>query len=166
TCFVYVFAALAPFIGIELMHMNSATYGMANIIPSIGLISGSLCAGTLVKRYALKQLITTGVVICSLGVIAMLLTVMNNMPPLFSLFIPMMVIYFGLSFIMANASTLAMSHVTDKAHGSAVMSFINMGLATLVVLSLGLYTIHAMLLPMVYVLVCFFMATMTLKLAK
>ncbi|MCS5710189.1 MFS transporter [Candidatus Berkiella aquae] len=166
TCFVYVFAALAPFIGIELMHMNSATYGMANIIPSIGLISGSLCAGALAKRHPLKQLIIAGVMICGLGVIIMLIALMSNQSPILSLFIPMMVIYFGLSLIMANASTLAMSHVTDKAHGSAVMNFINMGLATLVVLGLGLYTIHAMLLPIVYVLVCLFMGMMTLKLAN
>ena len=62
----------------------------------------------------------------------------------------MIVIYFGLCFIMANASTVAMSHVTDKAHGSAVMSFVNMGLATLVVLSLVLFPMKPLLLPVIY----------------
>ena len=71
--------------------------------------------------------------------------------------LPMMVIYFGLSLVMANASTLAMSLVIDKSHGSAVMNFINVGVATLGVLALGMCSIHAMLLPFVYAMICLLM---------
>jgi CHASE2 domain-containing sensor protein len=66
----------------------------------------------------------------------------------------MIIIYFGLCFIIANASTIAMSHVSDKAHGSAVMNFINMGLATLVVLSVGLFSMKTLLLPTIYIILC------------
>ena len=38
TSLIYVFAALAPFIAINLLGMNSETYGVANCTPSIGLI--------------------------------------------------------------------------------------------------------------------------------
>ncbi len=165
TCFVYVFAALAPFIAMELMQMNAAEYGIANILPSIGLIAGSVCSAAWVKRYTLKQLIVTGVIICGIGVQYMLVAMLHGMTPIFALFLPMIVIYFGLSLVLANASTLAMSHVSDKAHGSAVMNFINMSVATLTVVGLGLYTIHAMLLPVVYLLVCLLMAVITYKLA-
>lgn len=166
TCFVYVFAALAPFIAMELMHMNTTEYGMANILPSIGLIAGSVCSAAWVKRYPLKHLIIAGVIICAIGVQCMLVAMLHDMIPLVSLFLPMIVIYFGLSLVMANASSLAMSQVSDKAHGSAVMNFINMGVATITVLGLGLYTIHAMLLPLVYLLICLLMGTMTYKLAN
>lgn len=68
-----------------------------------------------------------------------------------------MIIYFGICFILANASSIAMSHVSDKAHGSAVMNFINMGLATLAVLSLGLFPIKSLLLPIIYFVLCLVM---------
>lgn len=154
SCFVYVFAALAPFIAIEHWHMSSSSYGAANIIPSLGLISGSLCAGLAVKKYSLPSLIKIGAGIAFVGVMGMLIGTALLSSVIMALFVPMMVIYFGLSFILANASTLAMSYASDKSHASAVMNFINMSVATLVVLALGNCSIHAMLLPMVFVIIC------------
>lgn len=154
TCFIYVFAALAPFIAMNIFGMSSAQYGAANVIPPMGLILGSLIGAQLSKRYSLKSIIQAGVGITSLGVILMLAAMLVRLPILFSLFLPMIIVYFGLCFIMANASSIAMSHVEDKAHGSAVMNFVNMGLATLVVLSLSLFPTYAILLPIIYVTLC------------
>lgn len=55
---------------------------------------------------------------------------------------------------MANASVMAMDGAKDKAHGSAVMSFINMGLATLGVFSLSYFTIKIAMLPISYLVLC------------
>lgn len=157
TCFVYVFAALAPFIAMNMMNMNSEQYGMANIIPSIGLIVGSLCSAQLIKRYSLGVLIKAGLGICALGSLLMVTTMALSNSAVVSLFLPMVIIYIGISFVLANASTMAMSYVNDKAQGSAVMNFINMGLATIVVLGLGLFSMQAMLLPVVYLGLCVMM---------
>lgn len=157
TSFVYVFAALAPFIAINLLGMNSALYGIANILPAIGLISGSLCSAQLVKVLSLEKIIRTGIVVAASGVSLMLLATLMQQSALYSIFMPMTVIYFGLSFIIANASTVAMSYISDKAHASAVMSFINMGIATVVVLSLGLFHITLLILPIVFLILCFAM---------
>lgn len=154
TCFVYVFAAAAPFIAINLLKMSSAEYGIANLLPALGLISGSLTSAKLTKRYSLKAIMQKGIVITSIGTLLMLFATILDLPALLSLFLPMVVIYFGLSLIIANAATIAMSKTNDKAHGSAVMSFVNMGFATLVVLSLGLFTMHAILLPGIYLILC------------
>lgn len=154
TCFVYVFAALAPFIAIDIFNLTSSEYGLANIIPPIGLILGSIVGASLSKKYALQSIIQAGIFITSLGSILMLLTMYYHFPILLSLFLPMIIIYFGICFILANASTIAMSHVDDKAHGSAVMNFINMGLATLVVLSLSFFPMKTLLLPVIYILLC------------
>ena len=154
TCFVYVFAAVAPFIAINIFGLNSAEYGMANILPPIGLILGSVVGARLSKKYSLESIIRAGILIASLGALLMLVAMFMHFPILFSLFLPMIIIYFGLCFILANASTIAMSHVSDKAHGSAVMNFINMGLATLVVLSVGLFPMKTLLLPAVYIILC------------
>lgn len=154
TCFVYIFAAVAPFIAINIFGLNSAEYGMANILPPIGLILGSIIGARLSSKYSLESIIKAGILIASLGAILMFAAMSMHLPVLFSLFLPMIIIYFGLCFILANASTIAMSHVSDKAHGSAVMNFINMGLATLVVLSVGLFPMKAPLLPIIYIILC------------
>ena len=61
------------------------------------------------------------------------------------------IIYIGLGFIYANASGIATAKIEDKSNGSAMMSFINMGLTTLIVLTLGFVHMSALiLLPLVY----------------
>lgn len=166
TCFVYVFAAIAPFIAMNVMNMSSEQYGVANILPSIGLIIGSLGSAYGAKKYPLGLLIKSGLSMCGVGAGLMSLALWFNLPALFSLFLPMVFIYIGLSFVMSNASSVAMSFVSDKAHGSAVMNFINMGAATVVVLGLGAFTMQPILLPMVYLVLCLAMVPMYCWLIK
>lgn len=151
---IYIFAAMAPFIAISTSGMTSEQYGLANLLPPIGLIAGSLCSANLAKKYKLSHLIFSGILITLTGVILMLITMLMHLSPLFSLFSPTILIYFGLCFIFSNASSLAMSQASDKAHGSAVMSFVNMGLATVMVLSLSYIPMNVFVLPVAYVLLC------------
>jgi MFS family permease len=154
TCIVYVFAAVAPFIAINLFGLTSTEYGLANALPSIGLIIGSIVGAKLSKKYSLESIIRAGILIASLGAAIMLAAMSLDFPIVFSLFMPMIMIYFGLCFILANGSTLAMSHVNDKAHGSAVMNFINMGFATIVVLTVGLFPMKSLVLPTIDIILC------------
>lgn len=151
--FVYVFAALSPFIAINLLHMTSAQYGAYSILPNIGLLIGSLFSAQFTKKYPPKIVVLYGTLITFAATIWMLIAVWIKQPPLVSLFLPMILSYFGLALVFPNASTLAMSHIIDKAHGSAVMNFINMGLVTVIVLSLEWFKITALLLPIVYLLI-------------
>ena len=154
TCFVYIFAALAPFIAIDMLHMSSTSYGAANLLPPIGLVLGSLFSAQLAKSYQAKSIIKLGIIIAIVGSITMLIFTLLQLPALIMIFIPMMLCYFGLALVFANTSTIAMSNVNDKAHGSAVMNFTNMGLVTIVVLSLGLLPTSILLMPIVYILIC------------
>ena len=131
TCFVYTFAAIAPFVAINMLGMNSSGYGAANILPSIGLACGSLASARLSEQFDNGPMIKIGIIIASIGVLIMLFAAWLHANAIHSIFIPMMIIYFGLSAILGNASAIAMSNVEDKSHGSAVMSFINMGSATI-----------------------------------
>lgn len=153
-CFVYVFAALAPFIAMTLHGMTSIQYGFANLLPSLGLVMGAIVGAQIAKKYALISLIRSGIVICSFGAILIFILMWANQPIVFSLFLPIMIMYFGSCFITANASAMAMSQVSDKAHGSAFMNFINVGTPTLVVLSLGLFPPKSLLLPSIYIFLC------------
>lgn len=154
TCFVYVFATLAPFIAIDMLHMSSTTYGFANLLPSLGLVTGSILSAQLVKKYQQNLIIKIGIIITILGSIMMLISILLNMTALMMLFIPMMFCYIGLALIPANASIIAMKNVNDKAHGSAVMSFTNMGFTTLVVLLLGYMQSQLLLMPIMFIILC------------
>ena len=140
--------------------MDSDTYGAANCIPSIGLILGSLVSAKLTQEHSFEAIIRAGIWITGIGVVFMLIAMWMNFRPIFSLFTSMIIIYFGLSFILANASVIAMSGVVDKAHGAAVMSFINMGLATLVVFILRAGTILSFSIPSSPCLCTFFIRKM------
>ncbi len=154
TCFVYVFAAVAPFIAINSFGLTSSEYGLANLFLPMGLLLGSIVSARLAKRYPLKLIIQVGILIASAGTVLMFVAIFLHFPIFVSLFFPMVIIYFGLCFILANASTIAMSYVSDKAHGAAVMNFINIGLATLVVLSISSFSMNPLLLPIAYMSLC------------
>lgn len=160
SCFVYVFAALAPFIAINIMHMDIASYGTANLLPPIGLTLGSIASAHLAKTYRPSFIIRFGVIIALVASIIMFVFILKNCSAIVAIFIPMTFCYFGLALILANASIIAMSHVSDKAHGSAIMSFINMGLATGIVLGIELFSITPFLLPIIYIVICVFMMTL------
>ncbi len=152
TSFIYVFAAITPFIAISLFHMSSFDYGLANLLPSVGLFLGSLTSARL--STTLTKSIKKGIQISAFGVVLMFLAFLLNLPSIIFLFVTTIVIYFGLCFILANASSLAMHHAEDKAYGSAVMSFLNMGTATILTLFTGLISISPSLLPIIFALLC------------
>src|SRR6185312_6979452 len=142
---------------------TSAEYGAANILPPIGLVIGSLLSSWLVKKYPPFLLIRWGIFVATIGALLMLIATLQHLSVLFSLFLPVIIIYAGSCFIVANSSTIAMSHVIDKSHGSAVMSFLNMGTATVVVLSLGFFSVQGLFLPLTYLILCGAMTLISLS---
>jgi MFS transporter, DHA1 family, multidrug resistance protein len=118
------------------------------------LLMGSAFSVQFSKKYTCQTGILLGVTITTVATVLMIIAVWLKQSPMFSLFLPMILSYFGLALVLPNASTVAMSQVTDKAHGSAVMNFINMGMVTLMVLSLGWFKTTALLLPVVYITIC------------
>ncbi len=138
----------------NMYDMTESSYGFANLLPSIGLILGSLTSAQLSKYLPLMKIVRTGIVIAVFGVLLMLFSIWQQMDVYAVLFIPMIVIYFGLSLLMANVSSYVMGFIQDKSHGSAVMHFINMGMATLAVLIIGLFHPQDSLLPAAYLILC------------
>lgn len=157
TSFIYAFAAVAPFISINLHNMSSVRFGLDSLIPPMGMVLGLIVSAQLSQRYSLAQVIKTGFCITFISMGFNIGLIWLQLPLLFSLFLPMFWIIFGLSLVMPNASALAMSICEDKAHGSAVMSFINMGSTTLVLALMSFFPVTNMLLPMVFLMLWFFM---------
>lgn len=166
TCFSYLFAALAPFIAINTMNMDISNYGEANLLPAIGLILGSIISAKLSKILTPGFMIGLGIMITSASSILMFVLILNRSSPIVGLFIPMVFGHLGLSLIFTQASTVAMSNTIDKAHGSAVMNFVNMGLATSVVLCASSASVNPLVLPSIYIVICSFMVVLYIFLQK
>ena len=166
TTVVYLFAALAPFVTLKWMHLSASTYGFWNLLPPVGIIIGSQLSAYYATSLRTIYAIFLGITIMLLGVIAMFIALILQ-PLAIGLFLPLTIIYIGMSFIFANASSIAMSSVQDKSTASAMMSFINMGIATVSVLIAGLITVQSsLLIPITYGVVILFALMTALILVK
>ncbi len=153
TAFVYVFASLAPFIAMNLMHLQPATYGSWNLLPPVGIILGSQLAARASKLLSPLKAIYLGLTIAIIGIAIMFIAFLYGQALAKFLFFPLVIIYVGISFIFGNASSVAMQSTEDKSTASAVMNFINMGIATICVLLLGFVSsTNLLLLPSAFVL--------------
>lgn len=157
TCFIYIFFGLGPFIAMKWLGMTSTKYGIANIIPNVGLGLGCIASAEFSKRHSNIASIKLGIFITLLASSLLMLTLLLHITPIISLFFFMMLIFFGSAFIMSNASIVAMLHVLDKSNASAMMNFINLAVATIVVLNLNFFKVTPLLLPITYIIICFAM---------
>jgi len=151
TSIVYTFAALAPFIAINTIGVSPQVYGIYNFIPVAGMLFGSLLASHLGKTNPPKKSIKLGLFLSLLGVVLLFISFKLFPHAILSLFVPMFIIYLGYAFIFGNSSALALCEAEDKSNASALMSFINMSSAVIVVMLLSIFPIHiAIMLPLLY----------------
>lgn len=150
SCFIYVFATLSPFIAIKFMGLKPQDYGIYNFIPSIGILLGSLSSNYVGQKHTPKFSLKLGILITTLGTLVLFMGMSWKSSPLY-MFVPMIIVYYGLSFIFGNSAALALHKVKDTSNASAVMSFINMGAAVVAVMILTNFAIHqSIVLPIIY----------------
>lgn len=134
---LYVFVTEAPYIGIEQMGLTPATYGLWNISPSLGMVCGLSIASYLAYSLPERTGILTGIVTSLLGIILLAILAINGFNVAPALFLPMVIIQMGFSLTYSYASSKALADSTDKANGSSVLSFVNLGIATISLLIVG-----------------------------
>ncbi len=158
TSIVYLFASEAPFIGIDRIGLKEDVYGLLNFIPPVGMIVGSLISNYLAEKKEGHLTIGLGILITLIGSIGMLVLFLLNSVNVWSLFMPMPLIYVGLAFISSNASALAMSHAQNKSNASAIMNFLNVGISVLALLAIQALPFHeALALPFFFLILSFAM---------
>jgi len=149
--FIYVFAAVAPFLTANFMHLSPVEYGLWNLLPPVGIVLGSQLSAYFSGRLLARHAIFVGATLAGLGTAVILAAFIFTIMLPILLFLPMMFIYMGTAFIFSNASTLAMNAVDDKSSGSAMMNFINVGGCMLSVICVGLLpNTSSLLLPIFY----------------
>lgn len=158
TAIAYLFATLAPFIAISEAGLSEKAFGLYNLVPAIGLVSGGLIAAHLSARVSQRMALSAGLGITAVSVVLMGIATYFKMPILWMLFVPMIAVNFGNALIYPNASVLALQKASDKSNASAVMSFINMGFATVMVLAAGFTTPGQLVFMAALVLLTIFMA--------
>ncbi len=164
---LYLFSTLAPFLGISQIGLSPEAYGFWNFVPPMGLLFGSLASHWLSTRKSKLSAIRLGSAIATIVSLVILIFFATGHLNAWTLFLPAPFLYFGSSLVFSNASTLAMEHVQDKSNGSAVMSFLNMSLATLAVLfAQSLASPAPIVMPLLFLICCTFLFFFQYRLKK
>jgi MFS family permease len=154
----YLFASEAPFIGIKQLGLRADTYGLLNFIPPIGLVTGSILSHFFAGKKEQLTMLLAGITVSFVSSLAMLFLFLFGNISVWSLFLPVPFIYVGVSLVLSNASALALTHARNKANGSAMMSFINLGICAFVLLGVETVTSHQrLLMPATFSCVFFIM---------
>lgn len=162
----YVFSADGPFIGIHKIGLSAGSYGMIALIPTFGMLVGSILSAQLTQRFSANRLIAAGAFLELFAAIVMLCLFSLGVVSSYSLFVPMFFIFIGHAFVSGNGSSSAMYFAVDKANGSAVMSFICVGMPVVGTLILALLNVQTpMVMPIIFIcaIVCLLFLLFTVR---
>lgn len=139
TAIVYGFAGTAPIIAIRMMGVRPDTFGLLNLIPASGYFLGNFVAARLANHFEIKTVLNWGIFIMGVGVFCLFGLFTAGLGNIWSLFLPVFVIYFGIPLFYSNAAVLATFRARDKPNASSIMSFINIGFAVIGMLLIGIF---------------------------
>lgn len=134
TAIVYIFAAKAPFIGIQTIGLSPQIFGYLNLIPSAGMIIGSVIAGRLAGRLPFFHMIALGLIGSFVAACFMFFPFLLDHVSWAFLFFPIAGLYAAESLIYCNITSYGLASSKNKSNGSAVLNFINVSMAFLAVL--------------------------------
>ena len=130
---IYLFATIAPFISIELIGLKANTYGTLTMIANSGMIAAGLLGVNLSKKRTQLYVVFLGGAIFVIGSLMLLIPFYLNLINMWSLFLPMPIIFFGSSLAFTNSSSIGLARAQDKSYASSMMSFINLSFTMLII---------------------------------
>ncbi len=155
---VYIFASKAPFIGINLIGLSPKVFGTYNLIPLLGMLSGSILAMKLAGRFSFQFFLLSGILSAFVASFGMLVPFSIGIINSVSLFFPMVFIYMAEAVVFSNISSFGLTNAKNKSNGSAVMNFINLGTTVIaVLLSELIYPESLILMPLSFIFFFSFM---------
>ncbi len=135
--FSYIFATVAPFIGIEVVGLDPFNYGLLNLLPSVGLVFGALLSAILAKHLSSMKILRIAVIVVFLGVIPMLLTFLFGIVNVYTLFIPFTIALIGQPIIEANILCLVLHDNANKSTTAAIINFVNLSVCVIFVVAIS-----------------------------
>lgn len=125
TAIIYMYSAVSPFIGMDVLQLEESQFGLLSIVPPLGILIGSYITNKLNQRYTADKVINFGIMFGLLSAALMLMAFYIHIS-IIALLLPMMMINASLTLVMCNASVLSSGGCEDKASAASVMNFINM----------------------------------------
>lgn len=155
---IYLFATIAPFISIELLGIKANTYGMLTMLANSGMLAAGLLGMNLSKKRTQLYVVFLGGTIFILGSILLYIPFFFNHVNIFSLFLPMPIIFLGSSLAFTNSSSIGLSHAIDKSYASSIMSFINLSFTMLIIFIANRFpSSNVRVLPTIFTLLALFL---------
>ena len=130
---IYLFATIAPFISIEMLGLKANTYGTLTMLANSGMIAAGLLGMNLSKKRTQLYVVFLGGGIFILGSLMLLIPFYFNHVGIWSLFLPMPIVFLGSSLAFTNSSSIGLSHAQDKSYASSMMSFINLSFTLIII---------------------------------
>jgi len=133
----YSYSAAAPVIAKTLLNLSPSQYGYWNLINMLGMFSSGFAAKTLLKRYEPNLIIYFSLLGTMLCIISLIVFNLSGYYSVIWFFLTTLLLYLFTGLLFPCGSYYAMHAVDDKASGSSMMSFINMGFAAIGVMIMG-----------------------------
>lgn len=133
----YCYSAAAPQIAHSYLNLSASAYGYWNTLNIVGMLLGGLSARSLMQRFPVMHVITLGYVGSSLALLSLGTMLYLNPQSVFWFFVSTSLLYCCSSYLFAGGSYMASNAIEDRASASSMMSFINMGVATISVVIMG-----------------------------
>ena len=128
TMCIYIYSALAPFIAIHYLSVSPQKFGILGLIPYMGTAVGAIVSSRLTAVFSAESLIKLGYIAEIVASILLGVLFYLGLINLVVLICCGFIFMFGGCLMVGNGSSLATATVEDKANGSAVMQFINVGM--------------------------------------
>lgn len=133
----YCYSAAAPKIAHQYLHLSASAYGYWNVLNIMGMLLGGLSARALMQQFSVMKVIALGYIGSCLALLSLVAMLCTNNSTVAWFFISTCLLYCCSSYLFAGGSYIASNAIEDKASASSMMSFINMGVATLSVVVMG-----------------------------
>lgn len=156
---IYVFGAEGPFIGIHLLHIQPAIYGMLALTPYIGALVGSLIVVRLSKLNPLRVIKIAFCFEITASLVMLILFIFHFIS-LTAMLIPMGFFCIGHPIIAATTISLSMQQTNDKSNGSAIVNFASMCMPVSMTLLLSIiHSQNAVVMPVIFLISLILMAS-------
>lgn len=144
SAFAYGFSVSAPIYAHNDLHLNAAQYGYWNIVNMIGMLLGGFLGAYLIQKISMKSILFTGLGLMVVGVFGLFTLILTHNHLAVSFFLITAFLYLISGLIFPAGSYFAVKAIEDKMNAASMMSFVNMGSATLGVIILGYLSFSAL----------------------
>lgn len=140
----YGYSATATPYSEAILHLSPSEYGYWSLLNTVGMLGGGFLSAHLIKKYGIKKTLITGIICAIPFLISFIFIAISPHGNVIWYFVTAALLFLITGLLFPTASYYASNAIEDRASASSVMSFINMGLATVSMVVLGYLPLTSM----------------------